>query len=53
MQLNGKQKTVMSMLDGLRTAKAEDSSQTINYGTMYSSGVYSDSTRERGRNNFG
>jgi hypothetical protein len=53
MQLNGKQKTVMSMLDGLRTAKAEDSAQNINFDTQYSSGVYSQSTKARGRNHFG
>ena len=52
MQLNGNKKTVLSMLDGLRTAKAEDSAKMISYDTQYSSGVYPPSTRVNGRNNF-
>ena len=52
MQINGKKKTVLSMLDGLRTAKAEDSAKVISYDTQYLSGVYPQSTRANGRNKF-
>ena len=35
MQLNGKQKVFVSMLDGLRTSKAEDSVRFQNFETNF------------------